>query len=366
MYIAFWSSGNGGRQEIPVRHGQLSALAKLGGALQEHHKPLDAVTASKTLAAAEPDKRCHLFIVHAKFFNVAKDPFAAAIFKALEVHPFPLGPSLTPPLLPLRSNSASKLTTAASRAAAVQGSKTACFAIGKEKELSGIGKKYHWWMGEDGDWDIPAALKHVNNILDGKFTEAGFHGPPAYGRKPSMDAGMGGMMGMGGSMMGGGMMGSSMGGMGGPMGGMGGPMGGMPMGGPMNGMGSTMGGMGGPMGMANTQMGTMGSMGGPMGMSGTMASMAAGMGGSMTGGMNAMGSLGGPIGGGMEANMIGSGSLGAPLGSPTAMQPAGMQPIGAPMAPMGTSMAGAMPVDDPCCYCCSLRCTPCSHRQPCV
>ena len=49
------------------------------------NKPLDAVTKANEMGANEPNKMCSLFIVHSKFFNITKDPFAATMFKAAQV-----------------------------------------------------------------------------------------------------------------------------------------------------------------------------------------------------------------------------------------------------------------------------------------
>ena len=49
------------------------------------HKPLDAMEKGNELGAAEPNKKCSLFIIHSKFFNITKDPFCATIFKSMQV-----------------------------------------------------------------------------------------------------------------------------------------------------------------------------------------------------------------------------------------------------------------------------------------
>lgn len=49
------------------------------------HKPLDAMEKGNELGAAEPNKKCSLYIIHSKFFNITKDPFCATIFKSMQV-----------------------------------------------------------------------------------------------------------------------------------------------------------------------------------------------------------------------------------------------------------------------------------------
>lgn len=49
-------------------------------------KPIDAMEKANTLGASEPSKKCSLFIAHAKFFNITKDPVSATLLKSLEVH----------------------------------------------------------------------------------------------------------------------------------------------------------------------------------------------------------------------------------------------------------------------------------------
>lgn len=53
--------------------------------MQVTNKPLDAVTKANEMGANEPNKLCSLFIVHSKFFNITKDPFAATLFKTAQV-----------------------------------------------------------------------------------------------------------------------------------------------------------------------------------------------------------------------------------------------------------------------------------------
>lgn len=48
-------------------------------------KPIDAVSKANEMGAKEPNKQCSLFVVHSKFFNITKDPFAATMFKAAQV-----------------------------------------------------------------------------------------------------------------------------------------------------------------------------------------------------------------------------------------------------------------------------------------
>lgn len=59
------------------------------------HKPLDAMEKAQELAQSEPNKKCSLYIIHSKFFNIAKDPFCATLFKSMQVRPESLweGPS---------------------------------------------------------------------------------------------------------------------------------------------------------------------------------------------------------------------------------------------------------------------------------
>jgi hypothetical protein len=52
-------------------------------ALQVSSKPVEAVQRAKELAGT-PKSVC-VVIIHAKFFNFAKDPFAATLFKAVKV-----------------------------------------------------------------------------------------------------------------------------------------------------------------------------------------------------------------------------------------------------------------------------------------
>ena len=49
------------------------------------HKAMDAMEKGNELAAADPTKKCNLFIIHSKFFNITKDPFAATLFKSMQV-----------------------------------------------------------------------------------------------------------------------------------------------------------------------------------------------------------------------------------------------------------------------------------------
>lgn len=49
------------------------------------HKPLDAMEKGNELGAAEPTKKCSLYIIHSKFFNITKDPFCATLFRSMQV-----------------------------------------------------------------------------------------------------------------------------------------------------------------------------------------------------------------------------------------------------------------------------------------
>lgn len=66
---------------VPV----LVEACSLSPGVQVFDKPLDAVTKANEMAESEPGKMCSLFIVHSKFFNITKDPFAATLFKTAQV-----------------------------------------------------------------------------------------------------------------------------------------------------------------------------------------------------------------------------------------------------------------------------------------
>lgn len=181
----------------------------------------------------------------------------------------------------------------------LQKNNTAAFACGKHGACDKPGKKFHWYMGEDAEWDIPAAVKNIEKLLKGEFTESGYKGRPLKPKSspgaaevPAGNMMMGGTMGTAGGIAIGGMGGMAMSGM---------------MGSGM--MGS--GGMGTMGGMMGTNMGNMsGNMGGnmadPNGMSASMPRM-----GSMSGGLGGMSGNLGDLG---ANNMTGSvGSLSAPL-----------------------------------------------------
>eukprot|EP00892_Ulva_mutabilis_P000360 jgi/Ulvmu1/10324/UM061_0007.1 len=260
------------------------------------NKPLDAVTKANELGAAEPDKKCSLFIVHSKFFNITKDPFAATLFKTAQK-----GPSAT-------------------------------FGCGKESGCDKPGKKFHWYMGPDGEWDIAATTKHITNLLDGKFSENGFHGKalrasqpagaaPGMGQRSGEISALGGMGGMGGGMSGGMngtlpsamSMGAGMGMMGGMgPGGMNGSMG------AQSGMSGTMGGMSGTMGTGTSggMNGTMGGLSGGFSSGGLASTCSMGMAsGGLSGGMSGGGMMSPSAGNGGIGTMAGAGVGGAGLGA---------------------------------------------------
>jgi hypothetical protein len=224
----------------------------------------------------------------------------------------------------------------------LQGQKAAFFACGKQSQAEKT-KGVHCFIGEDGDWQIPVIVKHINSIMDGTFRENGYIGKPLRKKSEAPGGANGGgksMMQNVGSMN---MSPSSMGGMGmgagmGPVGGMGmGTMGGMaPIGGmaPLGGMGSM-----GSMGMSGGMGTTMGN-GGGMGMS--MGSMNGGMGRPM----------GSPTGSppGMAAGMMnfsGFNSMGSNTNNPSTFNTIGSSTMSSsgPMTggqPMGAGMGSPM------------------------
>jgi hypothetical protein len=49
------------------------------------HRPLDAMEKGNMMAEEEPNKKCSLYIIHSKFFNITKDAFCATLFKSMQV-----------------------------------------------------------------------------------------------------------------------------------------------------------------------------------------------------------------------------------------------------------------------------------------